>query len=107
MKVWIVGVRDCESNYTVCICSTKELAIKKMFAERDRLLKDWHEMKEWEKESTRKFVEESAAKGIHFGFSTERDMYGDMIKAISSDDYENWNNYPHDVPYVYETEVLE
>jgi hypothetical protein len=78
-----------------------------MFAERDRLLKEWKEMKEWEKESTRKFVEESAAKGIHFGFNTERDMYGDMIKNLSSDDYEKWDNYPHERPYIYETEIVE
>jgi len=107
MNVWIVGVSDCESNSIVCVCSTKELALKKMFETRDELIAEWKEMKVYEAESTKNFIEESAAKGIHFGFDTGRDLYGDMIKALSSDDWEKWDNYPHDRPYISPMTVLE
>ena len=107
MKVWIVAVSDCESTSVGAICSTKEIAIREMFNERDRLVKEWKEAKIYHEESTKKFIEESAAKGIHFGFDTGRDMYGDMIKALSSDDWENWDNYPQERPYIFEREIIE
>lgn len=90
-KVWLVGISDCESNSTICLCSTKELALTKMFAERDKLVKEYQEMRErWD------------GKGL-----VEDNMYVGMIKALSHDDYENWDNYPHDQPYIWEMEVLE
>lgn len=91
MKVWIVGISDCESNSIVCLCSTKELAIKKMFAERDRLVAEYQK-------SYQHWIEKDL---------TEDNMYKNMIQALSGDDYENWDNYPHDRPYIHEMEVLE
>ncbi len=108
MKVWKVGVSDCESCSTFAICSTKEIALREMFKKRDLLISEWKEMQIHNKESEKKFLEEQAKKGIYYGFSgNERDMYGDMIKNLSHDDYEKWENYPQEVPWISETEVID
>ena len=90
MTVWVVGVADCESNSIKAICSTKEIAERELFKARDELVADWKRMDK---------------------FCKERDiadnMYKDMITALSGKDYENWDNYPHEKPYLYETEVVE
>jgi len=92
MKIWVVGISDCESNSTVAICSTKEIAKRELFKVRDSLVKEWQEQHEfWQKEN-RKFSE---------------DMYLDMIKHLQGDDYGAWENYPHDCPYLCETELIE
>lgn len=108
MKVWVVGVSNCEENYTVVICSTKEIAEKKLFEERDRLIKEWREMKIFTEKRQQEFVEEQAKQGIHVGGFTfnKKNIYEQMIENLSSNDYKKWDNYPHDVPYLYETEVL-
>lgn len=90
MTVYLVGISDCESNSIVCVCATKELAIKKMFEERDRLVKEWKEMSQWEKD-----------RGLKMG------IYDQMIESLSSDDHEKWENYPHEVPYISQIDVLE
>ena len=33
--------------------------------------------------------------------------YKNMITALSGNDYEKWNNYPHERPYMYKKEILE
>lgn len=43
MTVWEVGVGDCESSYTICVCATKELALREMFRKRDELLAEGRE----------------------------------------------------------------
>lgn len=86
MNVWVVGISNADGDSIVCVCASKELAVKKLFHVRDELVKDWEKMLQ------------------EFPYSKE--MYSEMIAALSSDDYENWNNYPHDSPYIYETEVL-
>jgi hypothetical protein len=90
MKIWLVGVSDCESNSIVCACATKELAIKKMFEERDRLVAGWKES--INQDASSKFT---------------RNLYQPMVDALSGDDYEHWDNYPNDVPYISEMEVLD
>jgi hypothetical protein len=85
--VWIVGVSDCESNSVLYICSNKALAEKKLFEERDKLVKGWAEYKE--------------------KYNKTDEMYQRMIKGLKGDNYEKWGNYPHDCPYIYEQEVLE
>jgi len=89
-KVWVVGIGDCEGNRIVAICTTKELAEKELFKARDELVKDWKESVERLKKEKDDFA----------------DTYKEMIEALSGNDYEKWDNYPHDVPYLYETEVI-
>jgi len=83
MKVWIVGIESCEGNRIVAVCATKPIAEKYLFKARDMLVEEWREM---EKMSS---------------------IYTDMIKNLSSDNYEKWNNFPHDCPYLYDIEVKE
>lgn len=88
-KVWLVGVSDAESNSVICLCATKELAVKILFKERDSLVAEWKEQLE------------------NYPNGCSQDMYGGMIHALSKDDYENWDNYPHERPYITEMEVLD
>jgi hypothetical protein len=88
MKVWMVGVSDCEGNRVVGLFATKELAEKALFQERDELVKDWEEM------------DKSVNKG-----KLKDSIYRNMIKALSGNDYDKWDNYPHEAPYLCEYEV--
>jgi hypothetical protein len=88
MKIWVVGVADCEGSSMVAICTTKEIAERELFKIRDTLVAEWKECifsnEEWGK-----------------------DMYKGMVKALEGDDYQKWNNYPHDCPHLYEAELLD
>lgn len=90
MKIWVVRVGDCEGSYTVCLCSSKEIAERELFKKRDDLVKEWNESLEYFKKEGH----------------TEK-MYEDMIANLSSNNYQEWENYPHDVPSIYEMEVIE
>ena len=87
MKVWLVGISDAEGSSIKHICKTKELAVKRLFEERDELIKEW-------KRLAKKFPESA-------------DRYKEMIKNLSSDDYEHWNNFPQDEPWIKEWKVEE
>lgn len=89
MTIWIVGISDVESNEIKHICKTEELAIKRLFEERDKLVINWEYMIK------------------HKEFRGDAEMYNEMIKNLMSDDYEHWNNYPHEVPYIEKREVEE
>ena len=109
MKVWVVGVSDCEGNSIRCLCATKGIAERELFKARDELIEEYKRMKDFTDKSQKEFIEEKAKQGIHFGFkfSDKPDnIYIGMIDALSSNDYEKWDNYPHDRPYLYETEIL-
>ena len=101
MKVWIVGVSDCEGNSVRCICATKEIAERELFKARDELIAEWKEADIYSQESIEKFCKEEN-KPVWVD-----EMYKGMIDALSSNDYDKWDNYPHDRPYLYETEILE
>jgi len=101
MKVWQVGVSDCESCYTICICATKEIALREMFKKRDELIAEWKKGEKYSRESIKKFCKKEN-KPVWID-----PMYPGMIKALSSDDYKKWDNYPHDCPWIKETNVLE
>ena len=108
-KVWVVGVSDCEGNSIKAICSTKILAERELFKARDELVEEYKRMKIYTEKSQKEFIDEQAKRGVHVGgfrFNDEN-MYDGMIKALSSDDYKNWDNYPHDCPYLYESEVID
>ena len=82
-EVWEVVISDCESDFTAYICATKEIALKKMFEYRDKLIKEYKRMLDYDKE-----------------------MYGNMIKAIEGDDYEKWHIYLHECPSIRKTKVI-
>jgi len=88
--VWIVGVSDCEGNEIKAVCSTKEIAEKEIFKVRDELITEWKEFCVRNKKS------------VWIG-----GMYKKMIKNLSSNNYEKWNNSPHERPYLYGVEVIE
>jgi len=100
MTVWEVGVSDCESCCTICICATKEIALREMFKKRDSLIAEWEEQRIHNQKSIEEFCKKEN-KPVWID-----DMYPNMIKALSSDDYKRWDNYPHDVPWIRETEVI-
>ncbi len=99
-KVWVVGIGDCEGNEIVAVCSTKELAEKKLFETRDKLIAEWKEADICNQASIVKFCQEKNKK------VWEDTMYKDMITSLQGNDYEKWNNFPHDCPYLYETELI-
>lgn len=107
MKVWQVGVSDCEGTSLICTCATKEIALREMFKKRDQLIVEYRKMKVYSEKSTKEFLESQAKKGVFYGFEDQRDdMYDRMIVALSHDNYKEWDNYPHDVPWINEVEVL-
>ena len=90
-EVFIVAVSDAESMSVIAVCSTKEIAERELFKKRDELVKQWQESIDVAEEGLREHIVE---------------MYGDMIKNLSGNAYEDWNNYPHDRPYIYEQKVI-
>lgn len=78
-EVWIVAVTACDSWALKGLYASKKDAIKRLFKERDLLIEDWRGM-------------------IEFLGKPPDKMFNEMIDAISKDDYENWDNDPHDTP---------
>ena len=107
MKVWQVGVSDCESSHTICVCATKEIALREMFKKRDQLLEDWKGSKVRYDKQMNDYVEEKAKQGVFLGVGEIDNMWERMITALSHDDYQNWDNYPHDVPWIHESEIID
>ncbi len=101
MKVWLVGVSDCEGNSIEAVCATKEIAERELFKARDRLVKEFQRMDI----SMQKTNDEYCAKENKPTWIDN--MYKDMITALSGNDYEKWDNFPHECPYLQETEVIE
>lgn len=87
--VYIVSVCNVENNSIKSIHKTKEGAEKSLFKQRDILIKHWRYLREEDK----------------LNCCTE--MWNRMIKNISGNDYENWNNYPHDIVVINEFELQE
>ena len=100
MKVWEVGISDCESSSTLCICLTKEIALREMFKKRDSLVAEWEEADKRNEEERHKWCSEQATE------YSEDDMYKRMIIGLAGDDWEKWSNYPHECPWIRETEVI-
>jgi len=79
MEVWIIQEYDCESGHVVRILSSQEKAEKAILEERDRLVSEWKRMVDFCKEE-----------------HSSSEMYERMIKNLSSNDWREWHNYPHD-----------
>ena len=101
MKVYLVGNRDCESNTIQSVCATRGIAEKELFKARDMLINIW----KIQDRQTQKFIAYTCKqenKPIWIDHT-----YKKMIAALSGNDYEQWDNYPHDQPYIEEMEVME
>ena len=92
MKVYVVTVDDVEATSIRAICATKEIAIKVIFQERDKLTKDYEEQIKYHKE--------------HYPDDTD-DMYEKMIESLSGNDWEKWDNGVHECPHLGECYVLD
>jgi len=101
MKVWIVSVGNCEDSGGALICASKEIAERELFKARDNLVIEWKKSDEFLQKSNAQYCKDKNIPLI------EENMYKDMIKALEGDDYTKWDNYPHDFPYLYETEVVD
>ena len=89
--VFQVIVSDCEATYTVCICRTKKIAERELFKVRDKFLKEWRRMN--------KFLNDR--------ISNKNISYIRMIKNLSSDNYEEWNNHPHETISITRSKIIE
>ena len=86
MKVYIVGIADCEGNSITSVCANKIIAERELFKARDKLQKRWKELMD------RSGMDED---------------YEEMIKNLNGNDYKNWNNYPCECPFLEMYEVIE
>ena len=100
MKVWIVSVGNCEDSGGALLCLTKEIAERELFKARDRLVTEWKQSDIHLQKDNIKYCKENNIPLI------EENMYKDMIKALEGNDYLKWDNYPHECPYLYESEIL-
>ena len=101
MKVWVVSVGNCEDSGGALLCATKKIAERELFKARDALVAEWIESDKAYKTSIEEYCKE---KNIPIQIDN---MYTDMIKALEDNDYTKWDNYPHDCPYLYESEILD
>jgi hypothetical protein len=111
MKIYMMGVGNCEDsgiqlslysiNWMGLACATLEIAERELFKARDRLIEEWKKQDKFLQESNKKYCKEHNIPPI------KEDMYIDMIKALSGNNYKSWDNFPHDCPYIYELTVLE
>lgn len=90
MTVYCVSVCDAEGCRLMEVCATKEIAERILFEARDTLVKGYKDMMEFDKKE---------------GYACE--MWERMINALSSSDYESWDNYPHETPSIDLVEVLD
>ena len=92
MRVWLVGSYSCGSREVWHICKTKQLAKKRLFEIRDRLIAGWEELKKvYRSEDNEKGVQECL----------------DMIDILSSPNYKEWEVCPRETPFIEEMEVEE
>jgi hypothetical protein len=105
MTVYQVGISDVESTSIVCICSTLEIAERELFKARDELVSHWKKMAEFELKSTKKYCEERNVDIKEL--EQTLNMYPRMIENLKSNDYKNWNNFPHDIVWINEMEIMD
>jgi len=96
-----MSVGNCEDSGGALICATKEIAERELFKARDKLIAEWKKSDEWLQKSNAQYYKDKNEP------IREDNMYKDMMAALSGNDYEKWDNYPHDCPYIYETEVVD
>ena len=85
MKVYIVGIADCEGNSITSVCANKIIAERELFKARDKLQKRWKELMD--------------------GSGMDEEVK-EMIENLNRNDYKNWNNYPCDCPFLQICKVI-
>ena len=101
MKVYLVGIRDGDSDTIQGVCATRGIAEKELFKARDMLINIW----KIQGRQTQELIADTCKqknKPIWIDYT-----YKKMIKALAGNDYQNWDNYPHEQPYIEEMEVME
>ena len=83
MKVYLICISAADSGGVLRIAGNPVKAWQIMREERDKLVDDWKQMIEFIKKE-----DGELDSGIQ--------MYEKMIQNLSGDDFETWNNYPHD-----------
>lgn len=101
MKIWVMSVGDCENSGVALLCATKEIAERELFKARDKLIEEWEKGDKFAQKQVADFCRKNN-KPIWVD-----DMYKKMITALFGNDYKKWDNYPHECPYIYESEVLD
>lgn len=92
IKVWVVGIRDVESNTILHVCSSKEKALER-----------------WDK--IRKEIIEQTEDNLkyHKSKSDIPDHYIEMLERCISNlqvtDPLKMDNFPHDEPFMHEMEL--
>ena len=92
MKVYLICISAADSGSVLRIAGNPVKAWEIMREERDKLVDDWKQMIEFIKKE-----DGELDSGIQ--------MYEKMIQNLSGDDFETWNNYPHDTIVLKEMEV--
>lgn len=106
MQVWIVCTSDAECTSIEAICTTKKIAERELFKVRDRLVSGWDEDNITLQKDTAVLLRKNKNYKKE-DMSLYTNMYKKMIANLSGNDYEKWNNYPHEKPYIYAMEVIE
>ncbi len=104
MQVWLVCNSDCEATSIEVVCLTKEIAERELFKVRDRLVSGWRKDDVRLQKEAASFLKTHKKGGDMASYTNS---YKKMIANLSSNDYEHWNNYPHEKPYLYVEEVIE
>lgn len=94
MKVYLICISAADNGGVLRVAGNLCKAYQIMREERDKLVEDWKQMIDFIKNENEK---------DHNGIQT----YEKMIQNLSGDDFETWNNYPHDTLVLKEFEVEE
>jgi hypothetical protein len=94
MKVYLICISAADSGSVLRIAGNPVKAWELMREERDKLVSDWKQMID--------FIKKEDGE-LDCGVQ----MYEKMIQNLSGDNFEEWNNYPHDTIKLEEWEVEE
>lgn len=87
MKVWIVGISDCEDTMIYHVCLSKKTALVRWDERRLEIIEAIEDMiKRHENKS-------------------ECKMYKRMLKNLAETDPEKMDNFPHEEPFIKEMET--
>ncbi len=101
MKIWLVLICDCESTRVEKACLTKKIAIRELFKTRDELIKEWKKMHIIINKTNKKICKDY--KLIY----EINNMYKNMIKKLSNNDYKQWDNSPHECPSIHCINIID
>lgn len=101
MKYVYVVVEGSEGITSMLVCKNLVLAERELFTIRDRLVKEWKKMDKYTQKRIKKFCKEKKKK------LWIDNTYRGMIKNLSGNDYQNWDNFPFTCPRITKQRVVE